>query len=441
VQRSRGAQTLDMGVLVDCAFERLAKKKAQAEARDEARRFRAERRAELPVVGRAPSKVSESTSDGSPMSEASAPPAASSGAPPLSASIGGAGDSSDDGAAAEEPPPAHFFDSSDEEGARAPPPERPPPSPMSETPAVELQQPGSAPLPDSLMEDADEQRREAGVGAGAAADSSDEEGAHAPLPGVPTEERATETPLALPQMQLAAQAAQLAAAQQPLTPTTEGRTRRAKPRTTRATDVKPHGRRQSFVAFAERERDRVERQAVARRLKAEAAQLELKLHSTLSMAGVSIFDLLMAEYALQPDNLDSAGTMRAGFLKQLYVDEKDPMKRRGARIKGDIPAQLGVGQLELMANVFKSNALLRETAAEAISTRKMVCAEFLSGMPPFDEVRVTAEETLMAFMTRCRLLLKPAHGRRPSAAKDGPLSIRKSRGNGGQVYCPLRSAQ
>ena len=77
----------------------------------------------------------------------------------------------------------------------------------------------------------------------------------------------------------------------------------------------------------------------------------------------------------------------------------------------------------------------------ALSTRKGVYAEFLSGMPPFRTVQATAEETMMAFMTRVRLESKPSLGRVPGAAKEGRLHARKSRGAGGHMLLVGRSSE
>eukprot|EP00966_Prymnesium_polylepis_P256690 5929391-Prymnesium_polylepis.1 len=94
-----------------------------------------------------------------------------------------------------------------------------------------------------------------------------------------------------------------------------------------------------------------------------------------------------------------------------------------------------------MADVFVLDAPLREVAARSISVRKTVCAEFLSGMPPFKKVQATAKETLMSFMTRTRLEAKPALGRLPGAAKEGKLHVRKSRGEGGRVLLEWRERE
>ena len=146
-------------------------------------------------------------------------------------------------------------------------------------------------------------------------DSSDEEGAHKPPPPPLTEPPPPQQPLPPPQMQLAAQAhglsAKLPAATTPITGEMQRRTR---PRTTRVSDTKPRGRRQSFVEFAQRENERREKQAEKRQRERDARELGLSMAATLSSPGASIYDLLMAEYALQPENLADPGVMRAGYV-------------------------------------------------------------------------------------------------------------------------------
>jgi hypothetical protein len=193
-------------------------------------------------------------------------------------------------------------------------------------------------------------------------DSSDEEGAHKP-PSPPPEPPPAQQPLPPPPMQLAAQAHCLAAKLPAVTtPVTGEQQSRTRPRTTRVSDAKSRGRRQSFIEFAEREKERREKQADRRQRQKDLRELETALAATLSSPGVSIYDLLMAEYALQPQNYASHGVMRAGYLKLLYVNEKDHNKQHGARIKGDIPSQLGVSDLRGVAEVFTLSSTLRETA-------------------------------------------------------------------------------
>ena len=92
-------------------------------------------------------------------------------------------------------------------------------------------------------------------------DSSDEEGAHKP-PSPAPEPPPAQQPLPPPPMQLAAQAHCLAAKLPAVTtPVTGEQQSRTRPRTTRVSDAKSRGRRQSFIEFAEREKERREKQA------------------------------------------------------------------------------------------------------------------------------------------------------------------------------------
>ena len=134
-------------------------------------------------------------------------------------------------------------------------------------------------------------------------DSSDEEGAHKP-PSPPPEPPPAQQPLPPPPMQLAAQAHCLAAKLPAVTtPVTGEQQSRTRPRTTRVSDAKSRGRRQSFIEFAEREKERREKQADRRQRQKDLRELEIALAATLSSPGVSIYDLLMAEYALQPHHI------------------------------------------------------------------------------------------------------------------------------------------
>ena len=54
---------------------------------------------------------------------------------------------------------------------------------------------------------------------------------------------------------------------------------------------------------------------------------------------ISVYDVLMVEFVLQPENKGEPGSMRAEYLKLLYVNEKDRAKRQGARMRKDIPSQ------------------------------------------------------------------------------------------------------
>ena len=63
---------------------------------------------------------------------------------------------------------------------------------------------------------------------------------------------------------------------------------------------------------------------------------------------ISVYDVLMVEFVLQPENKGEPGSMRAEYLKLLYVNEKDRAKRQGARMRKDIPSQFGVAHLHTL---------------------------------------------------------------------------------------------
>ena len=144
---------------------------------------------------------------------------------------------------------------------------------------------------------------------------------------------------------------------------------------------------------------------------------EAELVAIFANPRASLFDLLMAEFALQPENAADPGVMRSAYLKQLYVDEKDRKRLFGARVKADVPQQLGVKHLHRTAELLRMNETLRDQASFAITTRKIIYAEFLSGMPPFGAVTATADEELMSFMTRIRPDLQPIHWAAPPMLK------------------------
>ena len=180
-------------------------------------------------------------------------------------------------------------------------------SPMSGTLEPPVQTSTVTPLPGSQ-----------GAGAGRMDtnyDSSDDEGAHKPQPP-PPEKLPPVQPLAPPQMQLGECMGQLGLSQTATTPTTDEQSK-VKPRTTRVSDVQPHGRRQSWDTAEEREETRVDRQRQKRERdrQHEAAKRELDataaiLASVLANPAASVFDILMAEFALDRENYsDDAGVM------------------------------------------------------------------------------------------------------------------------------------
>ena len=269
-----------------------------------------------------------------------------------------------------------------------------------------------------------------GGAAATVCDSSDEEDAHK-RPASAPEAPIAPQPMVLfppPGLQLGAAAAELQAAGLAQDMVLEDGLLGPQPRTTRASGTKSHGRRQSLLTAEEREEIRQQNQREKRQRDREAAVLGQQLESIVEDRKASIFDLLMAEFAMDPEHRADPGVMRSAYLKQLYVDERDRAKSTGARLKGHVPQQLGVKQLAFLAEVLATSAELREKAMMAIDDRKIVYAESLSGMPPFEIVQASPGQTLMELMTETRLVLQPKLGRVPDSVKaGGPLGYRKSR--------------
>lgn len=92
----------------------------------------------------------------------------------------------------------------------------------------------------------------------------------------------------------------------------------------------------------------------------------------------SIFDVLMLEYALQPDNRDEPYAMRDQYLQQL----------KATRNTHHTPRQVGVGYLSVLQEVMLSHAALREDAAAMIAERKVSYAEEQCGHGPLGIVQV-----------------------------------------------------
>jgi hypothetical protein len=271
-------------------------------------------------------------------------------------------------------------------------------------------------------------------------DSSGDEGAHKPPPLLPPELPPPLPPLPRPELQLATSTTCLISAVRPSsTPTTDEKSR-MRARTTRASAPKSRGRRQSFLDLAQREEQKRHMQQERRERQCEREAMEQALIGVLTNPAVSVYDLLMAEYALQPENRAEPGVMRAGYLKQLYVDEKDRKRSSGARMQADVPRQLGVAHISSLAEVLSANCVLRELASRALNDRKIVYVDMLSGMPPFRVIKVSPDESLMMLMTRTRLELQPVLGRVPNGTREGTLQVRQSRG-AGQVLLEWRERE
>ena len=151
---------------------------------------------------------------------------------------------------------------------------------------------------------------------GPAGDSSDEEGAHRP----PSPERPPPAPAAPPAPPFAQPTMQLAQGLRPFSAAPLPAA--AAPRTTRVSDEDRK----------ELHRARLEAQAAAEK---ERAETEAHVRGVLVDPDTSIYDILMVEFALQPDIPHEAGAMRALYLKQL----------KAARDFDSVPRQSGVANM------------------------------------------------------------------------------------------------
>ena len=235
----------------------------------------------------------------------------------------------------------------------------------------------------------------------AEADSSDEEGAHKPPPPPPEPEPPRPPPLPMPQMGLAKTLGQMSAAA--ATPTTDESTR-TKPRTTRVSETAPHGHRQSFLSAEECESLRLKGQQARRERERADKEMKQTLVAMFANPRVSIYDVLMVEYALQEQNRADPGAMRAAYIKQLQSACHSP------------PRQEGVMNLSMVQGALLSDEMLRESAPFVITTHKIKYAESIQVLAPvLSEVMASPDETLMQLMTRTRELLAPKLGRGPKS--------------------------
>jgi hypothetical protein len=210
--------------------------------------------------------------------------------------------------------------------------------------------------------------------------------------------------------------------------------------TTRSSDVQPRAHRQSHLTAQERQEQKRERQQQQRESTQQRAAAHAQAAAMLATPDLSIFDVLMIEFALQPENRAEPGAMRADFLMQLHVDEKDRARATGARTRAHIPKQAGVASLDTLQHVLLSSLELREAAALVVTMRKRLYAEMLSGMPPFRVVAARPDESLMMLMTRTRRELQPRLGRPAAGPSTLALSVRQSR-SGGQVTLDWRERE
>ena len=273
-------------------------------------------------------------------------------------------------------------------------------TPMSTTgadPDGDSEEPGAR-LPSS--------RGDAKAATPAAADSSDEEGAHQLRDERVSPERRPPLPPAAPLPPPAMGLVSATAALNAALPSDD-----AANQPPRATRVSDDDRRAMHDA-------RARQAAVAA---AAQAAMETSVATLLASPTTSIYDVLMVEYAVQPDAPQEAGAMRADYLKQLFA----------ARQKQHVPRQNGVAQLATMRDVLQRSLALREQACRTIANRKVLYAESVSGLGQLGSIEASPDETLMGLLTRTHLELKPKVGR-PSkqAGQPGSLSLRQSRSKG-----------
>ena len=169
---------------------------------------------------------------------------------------------------------------------------------------------------------------------GPAGDSSDEEGAHRP----PSPERPPPAPAAPPAPPFAQPTMQLA---QGLRPFSAG--------PLPAADAAPRTTRVSDEDRKELHRARLEAQAAAEK---ERAETEAHVRGVLVDPDTSIYDILMVEFALQPDIPHEAGAMRALYLKQL----------KAARDFDSVPRQSGVANMATLCEKNMSKMTSRSAA-------------------------------------------------------------------------------
>ena len=76
-----------------------------------------------------------------------------------------------------------------------------------------------------------------------------------------------------------------------------------------------------------------------------------------------------------------------------------------------------MAHLDTLRDVLQSSATLRELAVQAITTRKIVYAEDVNGLPGLGHVAAMPDVTLMQMITDQRKKLEPKMGRKTNASK------------------------
>ena len=133
------------------------------------------------------------------------------------------------------------------------------------------------------------------------------------------------------------------------------------------------------------------------------------MRNMIASPSISLYDVLMLEFAMQIDNRDEPGAMRHAYLAQLHA----------ARDKASIPRQVGVAEkLATMQEVLLASTTLREEAARMMQDRKVMYAEIMDGVGTLGTVVASPDEALMALMTRTHEALKAA-----ALADGGPAGL------------------
>ena len=231
-------------------------------------------------------------------------------------------------------------------------------------------------------------------------DSSDEEGAHKPPTPPPPTPPPKQSPLAAPRPKLATTVAAMAQTAGGASPTTD-ESPRVRPMVLRGDDQPaPHGRRQLLNRLITPEEREDARQKGQQRRRAREAAIKARrgvIKEILEDADSSLYDLLMAEFVVQPANeMLTDGQLKSHYLKQLYT----------AKDKNEIPRQAGVLELDVLRDALLGSSELMELLERGLTQRKVAFAEEVSGLPILGQVQAMPDETLMALFGRVAGVLR-----------------------------------
>ena len=165
--------------------------------------------------------------------------------------------------------------------------------------------------------------------------------------------------------------------------------------------LRPRGRvQQLFTARptadeqrTQRTRKRREQRARAKLLEQHHATLLRRLHDCgqYSKEGLTLWELLMVEFALQPSSAGlSSGQMRTRYQEKLYA----------ARLRDHVPRQRGIGLLPDLRQLLLKYGDARAQALARLRHAKYFTADFLSGGYRIKTLIPLPDETLMALMER-----------------------------------------